>query len=541
MSAINKKNVGVAATPRKFAGVEMDYSHKGNLQYVKADAQQLYEIAVSALLGKDTFHESGNDQVKRAETAINNLVRNGQCDFVANVIVHARTVMLIRSMPIMLTVYFAKALRDNNVAYPLLRRVVRDVIQRADQITDMYAAALTVFGEKGKIPMAIKRGVGDAFNKYNEYSISKYNRSTTVKFRDVLRIVHPTAVNASQGKLFQKIMEDTLSVPYTWETELSVNGQKDASERKSSKDLWTELVASGKVGYMALLRNLRNIVEADVDMDVIQQVASTIGNADNVAKSKQFPFAFVKAARALGDDLIPSSSYNGYGRYNIRPTTGGNNQSKFVLRDGIFDAVDASLGNLPQIGDAVWLIVDCSGSMQGNPFDTAALLASALSKASKACKHFAVTLFSDNAKTISVRRSDSVMTIYESLIKHTEGGGTRLDKALDQKPNLGFEPDTVVLLSDMQVDQLTGRDPMKMFKKDVIKIAINLNSYDTTPVHERGGWYQLSGWSEKMFDWIPAMRAKESIVEKLSVPYQPLEVKVPKNYSSDVDESVEAA
>ena len=90
-----------------------------------------------------------------------------------------------------------------------------------------------------------------------------------VKFKDVLRIVHPEAKDARQGMIFEKIMKDTLEAPYTWEVELSRNGQLAKAEQKSKKDLWTELVTSGKMGYMALLRNLRNILEAGVDPAVL--------------------------------------------------------------------------------------------------------------------------------------------------------------------------------------------------------------------------------------------------------------------------------
>jgi len=111
---------------------------------------------------------------------------------------------------------------------------------------------LDVFGDKGKIPMAIKRGVADSMNKFSAYGFSKYNRDGAVKFRDVLRIVHPVAKDIKQGQIFKQIMEESLETPYTWETELSKNGQLPEAERKSKKDLWTELLVSGIEGWIEM-------------------------------------------------------------------------------------------------------------------------------------------------------------------------------------------------------------------------------------------------------------------------------------------------
>lgn len=539
MSKLNAKGKN---TMRKFSSVPTGLSYNGNPQYVKADAQQLYELAVNTLYGKDAYYETSDEMVKRAKTLVESLVKDGQLDFIANTIVHARTDMKIRTMPIALTVFFAKALRDNQISYPHLRTLTKDVIQRADQLTDLYALALETFGDKKLIPMAIKRGVADAFNKFTEYQFAKYDRPAGVKIKDVLRIVHPVAFDGLQGEVFSKIVSESLATPYTWEVELSKNGQLPAGEQKSKKQLWTELATSGKMGYMALLRNLRNIVEADVTAETIKTVADTLSNADNVKKSKQFPFSFVKALKALDENAVARSS--GYSYYHRATPRVANVSKSNTLTEAISTAIDHSLGNLPQLGKNVWVIVDCSGSMSGEPFDTACLFGAALAKSSTACENFTMTLFSDNAKHVTgLRRSDSVLTNYERLLKLNQGGGTNLEAALRLKSTLGFEPDTVIVLSDMQINQLSNRsyDPMKLFGKDVMKVAINLAAgYGTTPCHEVGGWYQLSGWSESLFDWIPAMREKVSVVKALSVPYKALPSKNAFRDRSAV-EDVEAA
>jgi hypothetical protein len=349
--------------------------------------------------------------------------------------------------------------------------------------------------------MAIKRGVADAFNKFGEYNFAKYDRGTAVKFRDVLRIVHPVAKSVEQGLIFEKIMKDQLAVPYTWETELSINGQKKGAEKKSDQALWTELVDSGKVGYMALLRNMRNIVQANVDSATINTVASTISNPEAVAKSRQLPFDLVEAYKI------------------VKPLNA-------KLTTAVSKAIDLSVGNMPEIGRNVWVIIDYSGSMgqdDGVAINTATLLASALLKSSENADNVAVTLFGSSAKTIKgIDTNTSVIGLQRELLTHRTGsiaGSTNFEAALNEKGRLGFTPDTIVVLTDGEVN----RFPYAMIKNiagnNVVKITVNLSASTTTPMSAKDGWFTMAGWSSAMFKWIPAIREKETVVDKLSVPY----------------------
>lgn len=506
MSKLNPK----AKNPHRGTGV----SFNGNKQDLKQSEQNLYDIIVTTLFGKDSYYETNDERLTRLDKAVSEVVAKGNLDFVANAIIHARTVMHIRSMPVILTVLFAKSLRAQNKSYENMRRLTRDVIQRADQITDMFAYASSVFGSGQKIPMAIKRGLGDAFNKFGEYAFAKYNRNGSTKFTDVMRIVHPVPTNNTQGVIFDKLMNEarqeaqktsngTLSVPYTWETQLSDAGKTGKSKAK----VWEELIQSGKLGYMALLRNLRNLKEAGVSSDVMKTVYERIADPAQVAKSKQLPFRFVNAYEAVQQ------------------------QRDAKLQRAISRAMDASLSNIPQIGENVWIVVDVSHSMSGfgwgsrnsqgqTPIQTATLLAAALAKANAEADNVQVTLFSDRAHHASINTDDSVMSITEKLRSEVYGGGTNLQAALDELKNLSFKPDTVIVLSDMQVNNLRGsRTVASYFDNSVIKVAINLEGYDSTPVGVLDGWYQLSGFSERMFDFIPAIRNKQSVTKLLSVPY----------------------
>lgn len=548
MSQLNRPSKGTNTNIVKVAaktGQSLGFSANGNLQFNKAPLQMLYELTVSTLFGKGTFYKSSDQLVKDLKKHVKEAVEMGAGDFVANLAIHARSEMNIRNMPVILVVEFAKAMSDkregllvearrivadlNNAdvlkysdgqkpqiyaraqalvdeaakySYANTRQLVCDVIQRADQVTDLYAYALEVFGGKNKIPMAIKRGVADSMNKFTEYQLAKYQRDGSVKLRDVLRIVHPVAKNETQGALFEKVMKNTLEVPYTWEVELSKNGQLPVAERKAKSEVWTDLIVSGKLPFMASLRNLRNIHEAQVNPMVVKQVCDMLCDPHRVATSKQLPFDFVEAYKIVKD--LDSK-----------------------MATSVSRAIDLSVSNMPKLGDRVWVIIDYSGSMGRNDevaINTATLLAAALLKANESASNVAVTLFGSTAKTLkSVDTNNSILSIQAELLTHRRGsisGSTNFRAALDEKSKLGFDPDTIVVLTDGEVNSFPYSVIKNVAGKNVVKLAINLSAASTTPMPASDGWYSVAGWASAMFKWVGSMRNAESIIDQLSVPYQ---------------------
>lgn len=511
MSKLNLKETQHSIKePTTIYNEKLDYSKEGNLQYTKEPLQHLYELTVSTLVGKDTFYRSNNELIKDTIKEIQTAVEMGAYDFIANLAIHARTQMDIRFMPIILVVQFAKILADKRQAvqnakdfnYPHMRQLVCDVIQRADQITDMYAYALEVFGSKNQIPMAIKRGVADAFNKFNEYHFAKYNRNGSVKLRDVLRIVHPRAKSEKQGFIFEKIVKEILESPYTWEVEFSKNGQLPKSKRKSKKQIWTELLISNKLGYMALLRNLRNIISAGVDDEILElHVANVISDPVRVAESRQFPHAFVLAYKAAASVNAPHK-----------------------LLCAIEEALELSCKNIPQLGKRVALFVDSSGSMQhpshNSPADHASVLAAALAKANSKAWDLRIYYFDTTARRIDINTDNSVLALARQLREQSKGGSTKIEEAFRLMNKEEYMPDALIVLSDMEVAPCNLNTHYNSNEEhDCVKIAINLNSSSTSPLSRRNGWHQMAGWSDKMFLFIPAMHEKKSIVDLLNVPY----------------------
>ena len=153
------------------------------------------------------------------------------------------------------------------------------------------AKGITGTKKLNKLSKQIQKGLSDAFNRFDEYQFAKYNSNAEVKLRDALFLVHPKAKDESQQTIFNKIAANELAVPYTWETELSALGQvkyeNENAKAEAFKMKWEELIDSGKIGYMALMRNLRNIVEAKVSTAHVRKVCDFLSNEKAVANSKQ--------------------------------------------------------------------------------------------------------------------------------------------------------------------------------------------------------------------------------------------------------------
>jgi hypothetical protein len=131
----------------------------------------------------------------------------------------------------------------------------------------------------------MKRGLAAAFAKFDAYQLAKYDRDGPVKLRDVLFLVHAKPADEAQAQLWKGVADRTLASPDTWEVALSAGADK--------RETFERLLAERKLGYLALLRNLRNVDQAGVDEAVVKAAILERRGAQRV-----LPFRYVAAARA---------------------------------------------------------------------------------------------------------------------------------------------------------------------------------------------------------------------------------------------------
>ena len=269
-------------------------NYEGAIAWRMTPEWELYSTVVTTMGVEDKFYERGEDRVCR----IADLVRRVQPEFVAQLAIYAREAMHLRSVPLLLLVELARCHRGDS----LVSRAVSRTVQRADEITELLMCYQwrTSRRDLTGLSSQLRKGLAEAFNHFDEYQLAKYDRTgRKVTLRDALLLVHPKPKDERQKDTFRKILNDELETPYTWETELSRTGQQHFESKADRKDavrkVWQELIASRRMGYMATLRNLRNMLEASVDDASVAQVCRFLSNAEAVSRSKQLPFRYLSA------------------------------------------------------------------------------------------------------------------------------------------------------------------------------------------------------------------------------------------------------
>lgn len=508
-------------------------SYNGNPQFKKELHQELFELVVGFIYGRDTFYEKSDQRLIRLQQLIDKVVAHDGsvgARFVADVALFTREVGALRSAPIIALTELAKAMRARSIDPQQfsLREHVTETIQRVDELTDMYAYALSAFGGKNGVPLAVKKGVAAAFNKFDAYQFGKYDRETNLKLRDLLRIVHAKPSDAEHARIFNGLINGTLEAPLTHEVAFSVNGQLPKSERRANSAIWLEFLqrdrkATGSLGLLAVIRNLKRMAVAELSPAGWDLVADRLRSASDREVAKLLPFDLINSHRYAKTAGVPTH----------------------VL--GALSALtERSFGALPQLGKQTLIVLDTSGSMNeaitvphgqkqldlNRPSMAACLFAAALLKqAALNGQRAELIRFSSDAEFLRVNPTDSVNTIYDGIMKRVHGGGTNLERALQLKQTLGWEPDAAFLLSDMQVDVFTGKRPAhtlwgqrviekpvdvtKYFTKSCRKVAFNFNSYESTPVGDFDGWFQLAGWSPNVFKYLTLCEHTTSMAEAI--------------------------
>ncbi|XP_051779107.1 telomerase protein component 1 isoform X1 [Erpetoichthys calabaricus] len=84
-----------------------------------------------------------------------------------------------------------------------------------------------------------------------------------------------------------------LSQPETWERKLCLLGNKT--------EVWEDLIDKNQLGFMAMLRNLRNIIMKNVSETHHKKIIHRLSDKKSVIHSRQFPFRFLSAYKVIVD------------------------------------------------------------------------------------------------------------------------------------------------------------------------------------------------------------------------------------------------
>lgn len=419
--------------------------------------EELRRTVLACMLFEQNFYESGESVVNR----IKRLARFCEPFEVAELAIEAREKQHLRHVPLLLVRELARnswRCRDGLISQTLSR-----VIARADEIPEFLS--LYWNGTDGKKPIAkqVKKGLGLAFTKFNEYALAKYNRHAAIKLRDVLFLVHAKPQNEEQAALWKRLVEGTLAEPDTWEVALSGGANK--------REAFERLLREGKLGYMALLRNLRNMQQAEVDTALV--FSALLAGA---AKSKALPFRFVAAARA-----VPA------------------------WEPQIDSAMQIAIGGLDKLAGTTVVLVDTSPSMSAklsaksdlSRMDAGFALAILVRGI---CTQARVFAFSNEVAEVPAR---SGMALADAIRQAVQSNGTLLGRAVAHVAQAVKGADRVIVFTDEESQDPVGAPHCKGY---MVNVASTKNGVDY------GDWTHISGFSEAVVQYIAAMEVPRAAI-----------------------------
>lgn len=447
------------------------YTHEGGRAQRDKPLDQLLRSVMSCLLWEGEFYEEGEEIADR----IGKLVKVVQPQDVAAMAVRARTQFKLRHVPLLLLAHLAKTAKGTGV----LRHAVPQVVRRADELGELLSIYWKLNGPEAPISKQLKAGLADAVKNFGEYQLAKYDRDSAVKLRDVIFLTHAKPKDKEQAKVFAKLVNRTfypkttgggfklstlrlkgepkLETPDTWETNLS--GGKD------KRETFERLLREEKLGYLALLRNLRNMVESGVDRNLITDAIRARKGADMV-----LPFRFVAAVRAA-------------------PT---------MLRV-LDEALLKSIENLTPMQGHTVVMVDVSGSMDDKLSAKSDMTRADAAAALAAMVPGDVTVYSFSDRLVSVPVARGLSGI-EQILRSQAHSGTQLAAAINAV-NRSTKYDRIIVITDEQATGYYGA----AIPKPTGRHAYMINVASAKNGVARGKeWQRIDGFSEAIFTYIAA-------------------------------------
>jgi polyhydroxyalkanoate synthesis regulator phasin len=373
------------------------------------------------------------------------------------------------------------------------------------EIKDVYNAL-----NSGTLSNAMKKGFAKAIESLDTYLLAKYKKTVI----DIANLVHPnpknspayvTDENGEKVNVLTALMNGITITADTWEAAQSEAGQevaKAVKEGKLSKEKaaqvlneakaenWNTLLKDGKLGILAALRNIRNIVNNPAsNSETITMLCNLLEDGKKIREGLIMPYQIDVAY-----ETVRSECHGSDARLVLK-----------ALQNGYMQSVPNLAKALP---GKTAVLVDCSGSMnttcytkngriQATAAEKAGLLAATIAKATNAD----VVRFGSYAHHVDYDPNQNVFDMGR-MIGSANEGGTNIGAAFNA---LSKKYDRVILLSDNEANY--GNSTSNAYKAYIRRTGANpyvycidLACYGTTPLKNDGRVNYYFGYGYAMFD-----------------------------------------
>lgn len=474
---------------------------------------ELYKMTCANLFGESKFYEQNQ---KKSDSSSNRIVQLAReiaetdPEFILKLAYYARTQMNLRTVP---TVLLFESSIDDNIK-PFVRRWAPRIINRVDEMAEIVAMFTQGCGHignlsaEGSFPAAIKKGIRDTLQsgKFSKYQLAKYtneNATGKVKLKDVIKITRPRPKDSHMQETFNAILNGDLKQINTWNAITSKEGSTDESWEKSVD----------KMPIMALVKNLRNILDRNPNEETIFKLVVKLTNPTIIKNSRLFPFRFLTAYKMIEDN---------------------ENEYTQQILNSLETTMDISVENIPTMLGKTAFLVDVSGSMLGNPISkdsvvTTDQIAGLLcAMAHQVCETSHIVRYSDWAEIIRLSKRHGVLANSRAINKgQICGGGTSTYLGIRALIEKKYKVDRIINLTDAIGYGGSLVDMLIQYRKEINPkcryYEIDLNGYGNTQIPDRDPLSCLiSGWTEKVFEFInineSTGRGPVEEIEKITLP-----------------------
>lgn len=500
-------------TPAKDKNVVLN--HMGGKSFKQSEKEELTFAVIASFL-ENSYYDSKDERIERISELVEEL--KDDPTFIAKLAIVTRKEFHMRSAFHVLIGELTKVHRGDS----LVKNTIREGTERPDDLLEIAAYV-------GKpMPNQVKKGIREAIHKFNQYQLAKYKGSDKdFSLVDLFNLVRPKPENKEETEVYKKLVvnsgADKLEAPETWEVRLS-----SEEGRKDKGAVWKDLVLNKKIGYMALLRNLRNIGEQADDKTVLEAIKQIIDPV-LIRNSKQLPFRFLSAYQELEGKKSGIVFEKDMDRFE-------------ALANAVQAALEISIQNIPTLPGRTVILSDNSGSMRGDSGGSSAV--SAMSKRTSAdIANLFATLYWSKAEdtllglfgdTLQIPKLDRKASLFENFdfvnkVGGRVGGGTETG-IFSMFENLIREKtivDRIIIFSDCQVGtgcnwydtsgKLRGSDFNRIFQEyrkinpNVLTYSVDLRGHGNTLFSD--GVVQLAGWSDKIFELMETVEREEGLVK----------------------------
>ena len=546
-------------------GTEETVTFEGGHAYSRTAESDLFVLAATNMVGEDTFYESAEVRDKRFVDLIHEVTRTNPA-FIAGgtgvfvgpgpnvqhprgLVDYLRRDLLMRSASVVLACEYVKA------GGPRGRLAINAACQRPDEPAEILGYWMTTHGRN--LPMPVKRGVADAVRRlYNERAALRYDgQSRGLRMGDVIELVHPKPVDTRQAALFKYLLDERhhgdggqrMAVlvgdhPVNLQTLCADRLLKEipAEERRAfmraattsadsrqgltwsyagwswerlsgwlpggmDAEAWSWVIPN--MGVMALVRNLRNFDQAGIPDSTVDAVIAKITDPEEVKRARLFPFHAWQAYQAA-----PSDNW----------------------KRALGKTLDLTTRNIPDALDGSLVVIDCSGSMQGEMsgrsklrrWEVAAVLGASLAHGTKDSN---VVIFGQQNRDVTQPAGSSALRTVErvaqAVARGEVGHATFGHTAVREHWRVGQHKRVFIVTDDQMHDSVErgGGDPHSgwvrrqygyrgMTAADISHVplvyTVNVGGYAPSSLEsgERGR-YTLAGFGDAGFTTVAAIEA----------------------------------